>query len=129
MTPEDLKLQVFCDTLNLENLIKEPTCFKGKSPSYIDLILTNQKQLFIKSRTFITGISDVHTLTISIIKLTYTKGNPKINFYRGYKNFDNALFKVDLEIGLRNLTDLTYTSFEEVFSRTLDCHAPIKILF
>ena len=25
MTPEDLKLQVFCDTHDLENLIKEPT--------------------------------------------------------------------------------------------------------
>ena len=30
MTPEDLKLQVFCETHDLENLIKEPTCFKGK---------------------------------------------------------------------------------------------------
>ena len=28
MTPEDLKLQVFCDTHDLENLIKEPICFK-----------------------------------------------------------------------------------------------------
>ena len=126
MTPEDLKLQVFCDTHDLENLIKEPTCFKGKNPSCIDLILTNQKQLFMKSRTFITGISDFHALTTSIMKLTYTKGNPKIKFYRDYKNFDNDLFKVDLENSLRNLTDLTYTSFEKVFLRTLDCHAPIK---
>ena len=30
MTPEDLKLQVFCDTHDLENLINEPACFKGK---------------------------------------------------------------------------------------------------
>ena len=43
MTPENLKLQVFCDTHDLENLIKEPTYFKGKNPSCIDLILTNQK--------------------------------------------------------------------------------------
>ena len=50
MTPEDLKLQVFCETHDLENLIKEPTCFKGKNLSCIDLILTNQKQLFMKSR-------------------------------------------------------------------------------
>ena len=26
MTPEDLKLQVFCDTHDLENLTKEPIC-------------------------------------------------------------------------------------------------------
>ena len=118
MTPEN--------TYDLENLIKEPTCFKGKNPTCIDLILTKQRQLFMKSRTFITGISDFHALTTSIMKLTYTKGNLKIKFYRDYKNFGNDLIKVDLENGLRNLTDLTYTSFEEVFLRTRDCHAPIK---
>ena len=31
----------------------------------------------MKSRTFITGISDFHVFTTSIMKLTYTKGNPK----------------------------------------------------
>ena len=46
MTPEDLKLQFFCDIHDLENLIKEPTCFKRKNPSRIDLLLTNQKQPF-----------------------------------------------------------------------------------
>ena len=45
MKPEDLKLKVFCDTHDLENLIKEPIGLKGKKPSCIDLILTNQKQL------------------------------------------------------------------------------------
>ena len=115
ITPEDLKLRDFCDTHDLENLIKEPTCFKGKNPTCIDLILTNQKQLFMKSRTFITGILDFHALTTSIMKLTYVKGSPKIKFYRDYKNFDNDLFQVDIENGLRNLTNLTYTYFEEVF--------------
>ena len=80
----------------------------------------------MRSRTFITGISDFHALTASIMKLTYIKGNPKIKFYRDYKNADNDLFQVDLENGLRNLTDLTYTSFQEVFLRTLIYHAPIK---
>ena len=51
MTPEDLKLQDFCYTHDLQNLIKEPTCFKGKNP-----ICINQKQLFMKYRSFITGI-------------------------------------------------------------------------
>ena len=42
--------------------------------------------------SFITGISDFHALTTSIMKLTKgnnTKGNPKIKFYRDYKNFEN----------------------------------------
>ena len=69
---------------------------------------------------------DFHAFTTGIMKLIYVKGNPKIKFYREYKRFDNDLLQVDLENGLRNLTDLTYTSFEEVFLRTLDYHAPIK---
>ena len=58
--------------------------------------------------------------------MTNVKGNPKIKFYRDYKDFNNDLFQFDLEGGLRNLTDSIYTSFEEVFLRTVDYHAPIK---
>ena len=32
MTPENLKLQDFCDTHDLQNLVKEPNCFKEKIP-------------------------------------------------------------------------------------------------
>ena len=33
----------FCEIYNLENLIKEPTCFKScENPSSIDIILTNK---------------------------------------------------------------------------------------
>ena len=32
MTPENLKLQDFCDTYDLQNLVKEPNCFKEKIP-------------------------------------------------------------------------------------------------
>ena len=56
MTPENKILDEFTTSYNLGNLIKEPTCFKS-SPSCIDLILTNQKQFFKNSTTFITGVS------------------------------------------------------------------------
>ena len=108
-------MQDFCDAHDLENLIKEPTCFKVKNPTCIELVLTNQNQPFIKSGTFITGILDFHALTTSIMKLTYFKGNPKIKFYWDYKIFDNYLIQVELENGLRNLTDSSCTSFEELF--------------
>ena len=65
MAPEDLKLQDFCDTLDLENLIKEPTCIRRKNSSCIDLIFRNHKLVFMMSRTFITGTLDIHALTTS----------------------------------------------------------------
>ena len=83
----------------------------------------------MKSWTFITGISDFHAFTTSISKLTYIKSNPKIKYYRDYKSFDNDLFQVDVEHGLRNLTDVTYNNFEEGSLRTLDDHAAMKKMY
>ena len=47
---------------NLDNLIKEPTCFQSDNPSQIDLILTNQKHMSTLSNTFENGFSDHHKL-------------------------------------------------------------------
>ena len=49
------------------------------------------------------------------MKLTYIESNHKFKLYRDYKTFDNDLFQIVLENGLRNLTDSLYTSFEWVF--------------
>ena len=111
-------MQYFFDTRDIQDLIKEATCFKGINPTCINLILTHQKNY----RIFITGTSNCNAFTTSILKLSYVKDNPKIKLYRDHQNFDNDLFKVNLENGLRNLTDSTYTKFLE----TLDYHAPIK---
>ena len=41
-------MHVFCETYNLKNLIKVPTCFKNPdNPSCIDLILTNKPRIFL----------------------------------------------------------------------------------
>ena len=48
----------FCDTYNLQNLIKDPTCFKRvENPTTIDLILTNRYMSFHTSIAIETGIS------------------------------------------------------------------------
>ena len=94
--------------------------------TWIDLILTNQKQLFMKFRIFINSISGFLALSTSNMKLTYVKGNTKTKFYRDYKSFGNDLFQFDLEYGWINLTDPANTSFEKIFLRTLVYHAPIN---
>ena len=59
MTPEDKNLKHFTDTFSLEDLINEPTCFKG-SPSCIDRIITNRKSYFKNTCVTFTRISDFH---------------------------------------------------------------------
>ena len=51
MQPGNKNLKDFCDLNQLEHLILKPTCYKGKTPSTIDLIITNHKASFMKSDT------------------------------------------------------------------------------
>ena len=42
--PLEPVMKVFCDSYNLVNIVKEPTCFKNtENPRCIDLIITNRK--------------------------------------------------------------------------------------
>ena len=58
MQPENKTLKDFCDLNQLEHVILKLTCYKGKTPSTIDLIITNHKTGFMKSDTCQTGLSD-----------------------------------------------------------------------
>ena len=84
MTPEDKNMQLFSDSFNLENLIKEATCFKG-SPSCIDLIITNRKPYCKKTCLIETGLSDFHKLTAVSVKSQILRTPPKRKLYRDYK--------------------------------------------
>ena len=99
MTPEDKNLHLFADSLNLEHLIKKPTCFKGP-PSCIDLIITNRKAYFKKVCILETGISDFHKLTAVSLKSQILKAPPKRKLYCTYKTFDENSFNNDLKTKL-----------------------------
>ena len=77
-THEDA-MSIFCSTYNLKNLVKEPTCYNNvENPSCIDLILTNKPLYFQTTKVIETGLSDFHRLTITILKSSYHKQEPKI---------------------------------------------------
>ena len=91
--------------------------------------MTNQKNLFSNTKTFITGISDFHSLVVSSLKQTFSKGKPRMKFYRDYKNFNNDLFQKDLKENLAQEKDLDYKKFEKIFTTILDKHAKLKKKF
>ena len=80
MTIENKNLEVFINSLDLECLIKKPTCFQSKNPSCIDLILTNKKELFKNWNVLEGAISDHHSLIITALKSQLVKGNAKQNY-------------------------------------------------
>ena len=105
MTPEDKNLQHFTDTFSLEQLINEPTCFKG-SPSCIDLIITNRKSNFKNTCVTVTEISDFHKLTAVSLKSQTLKAPPKIKTYRNCNTFDKNRFNEDLKSKLDSIGKL-----------------------
>ena len=70
-------MENFCEIYDLENLIREPTCFKStENPSSIDVILTNKKAKFQNSMTVETGLSDFHKMTVTVMKNHFKKKEP-----------------------------------------------------
>ena len=117
----------FCDTYNLENLIKEATCYKNaENPSSIDVILTNRKNSFQNSKALETGLSDHHKMVVSVLKTYFKKRDPIKISYRSYKNFVAADFRNELANSLHyyNKGNMTYHEFHEIFIKILDSHAP-----
>ena len=118
----------FMDSYGLGNLIKSPTCFKSDSPKCIDLILTNRKTSLQNATTVETGLSDFHTMILTILKGGFVKRIPKIVEYRDYSKFSYTEFRNTLSRNLaaQSTELMTYSSFESVVMQVLNEHAPLK---
>ena len=122
---KEIILNNFMDLYDLQNLIKENTCFKSvENPSCVDLFLTNCSRTFQSTFVTSTGISDRHKMIITVLKTTFKKARPKEIVYRSYKNFDNYVFRKDLRHSLAECGN--YNEFERCFLEVLNAHAPIK---
>ena len=128
----ETSMREFCDIYNLQNLIKEPTCYKNPlNPSSIDLMLTNRIRSFQNSQTVEIGQSDHHKLTISVLRAYVSKQAPRLIKYRDYKHFDNNRFQQILHERLfrENANDISYNAFEKVFMDLLNSHAKVKLKY
>ena len=90
-------LKDFCDLNQHEHLILKLTCYKGKTPLTIDLIITNHKTSFMKPNTCETGLSDHHKMVYSFLRKTFAKGKPKTIYYRYSENFDQNKFNKEFK--------------------------------
>ena len=79
------KLDDFCDTLNLTNLVKSSTCYTNNHKSTIDLFLTNKPLSFQFTSVTETGLSDYHRLITIFMMSHFSRLKPKIIHYRNFK--------------------------------------------
>ena len=108
----------FCDTCDLRSLITEPTCYKNpENPTCIDLILTNHPLNFQNTCVFETGLPDFHKMTVTIMKTSFQRLQPRIINYRDYRRFQTDVFGEEL---LTELVNVNIVENEEGFSNLLD---------
>ena len=122
-------MKEFCETYELDNLIKKPTCYKNpKNPSSIDVMLTNKKSSFQNSTTIETGLSDWHKMTVTVLKTSYKKQDPLTINYRNYNRFNEETFRDDLrrQLEVFDTETITLDQFNDIFKATLNWHAPMK---
>ena len=94
--PADKKLYAFCESHEFYNLIKSKTCFRSKSGTYIDLILTNQKHSLENTVVIETGLSGFHRMIFTQMILTNEKFLPITISFPDFKNFVETRFYNDL---------------------------------
>ena len=124
-------MKTFCESYSLQNLIKQPKCYKNPSiPTCIDLILTNAPLSFESTSVIETGLSDFHLMTLTVMKKSFKIIQPRIINYRSYKHFSNDTFRKDLIDKLSNekfvINDDGLKRFCEPSVNILNKHAPRK---
>ena len=99
-------LEELLSLCNIKSLISSPTCFQSINPTCIDLILTNQEDLFSSSSTCEVGISDPHHLVSTMVNKKISKGSIKTLFYRDFTKFEENKLARDPTHELQNIKSL-----------------------
>ena len=131
--PTTTTVSDFCEIYNLKNIIKDKTCLKDPSvPACIDLMTTNRSRSLKHSMVVETGLSDFHTVCITVMKTHYNKQKQSIVKYCKFKNFPNDAFLKDLKSlfsKFDNEKNVPFSSLEETVNKTLKQHAPFKKIY
>ena len=93
-------------------------------------MLTNKPRSFKHSCVIETGLSDFHRMTVTVMKATFEKLQPRVVNYRDYKYFENCRFRADLlsELSKENIEENEegLSDFLDTCKRILDLHVPRK---
>ena len=121
----------FCGTYDLRSLISELSCYKNpENRTCIDLILTSHPHIFQNSCVLEKGLSDFHKMTVTIMKASFQRLQPRIINYRDYRRFQNDVFREELLSELLNVNigenEEGFSNFLDICKKNLNYHAPCK---
>ena len=129
--PSESAVRDFCKIFSCKRLIKDNTCFKNLlKPSCIDLIITNSSKSFQNSVTLETGLSDIHKMMLTVMKVFCKKQKTNIVTYRNYKHFSNEAFMFDAKNSIIQMTsgnnELEFDQLKAALVEAIERHALIK---
>ena len=90
----DSPLKDMCKTFDLQNLVTEPTCFKNKNGSLIDLCLVSNPTRFKKALNLDCWFSDWHNFIWITTKLFTPHQKPNVITYRSFKKFCGRILHI-----------------------------------
>ena len=128
---EDSSIKVFCSNYNLTCMMNKPTRYKNPDkPTCIDLILANCPRSFQNSGVIETGLSDFHTMIVTVMKTSYRKIESRVITYRDYNSFSNEGFRESLLENIKGKSsensDKSFSNFINTCNTVLDKQLPKK---
>ena len=122
----------FCEIYKLKNLMTSPTCYKGQSPTILDIILVSQPKRFTESLNCECPLSDFHNIIGGTTKQYARFEKPRKIYYRSYKKFDDNEFIKDISnvpfhVGeiFDDIDDLSWFT-SSLLIDIINVHAPVK---
>ena len=126
MNISDSSMKESCSLNGLKNLINKPTCYKNsEKPSCIDLTLTSQLAFFQRSTVLEIRLSEFHLFTVTEFKMSFQKCKSHIITYRNYKNYDNDVFRSEIQL-FCSLNETDLDPFTESIFCIFNKHASIR---
>ena len=101
-----------CDVhvFGLTNLVKQPTCFKGDTPTLVDVFLTNRPKCFSGVLNIDIGASDFHNYVCAASRAFAPRQIRRQITYRSMKNFREGGFRADID----NVTFHVSSVFDDI---------------
>ena len=124
------KVKELCISMQMQQLVKQPTRINPHSSTLIDLIITLNVDNIVQSGVQCVGFSD-HALVYTVLKGTCRLLKPKVSKFRSFRFFDKDKFIKDiLEVDWSKLysddisVEELWMEFKTKFVELSNIHAP-----
>ena len=85
-------IQDICEQYEITNMIKEPTCHEGSTPSLLDVILVSNARPYADTLNVLCSINDFHNIIGAATKRFAPSQKPRTIHCRSYKNSGESEF-------------------------------------